>query len=189
MRGRRRAVAERDLWPSRSPELSPPYLLLCRDLKDQACAAPSMATDDSVAIIEYIIACWILWYVVHYSVLDTMICGTLLSALKQMTTAPKTYCNYKATIEWSSDDMRYWAVTFQKLHISGHILCNSCDFVTRNHTLEGGWKNFVAPYTQAKEGTNLTNKFEGRRLVTFFFFFFFFFFFLFCVFVCDFFCG
>jgi hypothetical protein len=107
---------------------------------------------------------------IHYSVLHTMLLGTLPSALKQMTTASKTYCNYKAAIEWSSDAMRYWTVTFQKLHVSGHILCNSCEFLTKNHTLEGVWENFVAPYTQAKEGTNLTNKFEGRRLATFFLF-------------------
>jgi hypothetical protein len=50
------------------------------------------------------------------------------------------------------------------------------------------WENFVAPYTQAKEGTNLTNKFEGRRLVTFFFILLFFFS-LISVSVRDFFCG
>ena len=33
MRGRRPAVAERDLWPPRSPDLNPPYLVLRRDLK------------------------------------------------------------------------------------------------------------------------------------------------------------
>jgi len=53
------------LWPPRSPELSPPYLLLCRDLKDQACAAPPIAIDDFVAINEYIRACCIPCYLAH----------------------------------------------------------------------------------------------------------------------------
>jgi len=49
---------------------------------------------------------------IYYSVLENILRGTLPSALKQMTTASKTYYNYKAAIEWSYDTMRYLTVMF-----------------------------------------------------------------------------
>jgi hypothetical protein len=60
--------------------------------------------------------------------------------------------------------------TSRKLRISGHtsILGNSSDILTRNYTLESLRVNFVSPYTYVKEWKNLTNKFEGRRMVSFY---------------------
>jgi len=159
MRGRGPAAAERDVCPPRSPDLNPLYLLLCRDLKDQACAGPPMAVDDFVAIIEYIIAC-------------SRICSVAHCHLPWNRWRP--FRKHTAITRQPLNDhlmpCDIWRRCFKKPHISEHVLCNSCDFLTMNNSLESAWENFVAPYTQAKEGTNLTNKFEWRGLETFFYF-------------------
>ena len=130
-----------------------------------------------MAVTEYIIACSILCYAAHWC-----LPWNRRRPLRKSTAITKQPLNDHLM------SCAIWRWRFRKLHISEHILCNSCAFLTRNRTLGACGENFVAPYTQAKEGTNLTNKFEGRRLVTFFFILFFF-----CslisVSVCDFFCG
>lgn len=119
-----------------------------------------MAIDAFVAITEYIIACLRLSYVAHCH-----LPWNRWRPLRKPTAITRQPLN---------DHLKPCAIgrwSFRKLNISEHIICNSCDFLTSNHTLERVWENFVAPYTQAKGGTNLTNKFEGRRMVTFFFYF------------------
>ena len=111
MRGRRPAVDERDIWPLRSPDLNPPYLLLGGDLKKQACVAPPMVIDDFVAIIEYIIACSRLCYVAH--------CRLPWNRWRPL---PKRTAITRQPLNDHLMPCDIWGWCFQKQHISEHTV-------------------------------------------------------------------
>jgi hypothetical protein len=150
MRGRRPAVAERDLWPPRSPDLNPPYLLLRRDLKEGACAARPIAVDDFVAIIEYIIACSRLCYAAHWC-----LPWNRWQPLRKPTAITREPLNDHLM------SCAIWRWRFRKLHISEHTLCNSCHVLTRNHTLGACGKISLHPIHRRRKGRTWQTNLKG----------------------------
>jgi hypothetical protein len=150
MRGRGPAVSERDLWPPRSPDLNPPYLLLCRELKEEACTAHLIARDDFAAIIEYIIACSRLYYAAHWYL-----------PWNRWRPLQKPTAITRQPLKDHRMPCAIWRWLLWKLHISEHILCNSCEFLTGNHILGACGKISLHPIHRRRKGRTWQTNLKG----------------------------